>query len=52
MSPYSPVAALKPSFPLEFFTFSATTDASSPAFEAIVLRGYSKALRAIFIPAC
>ena len=52
MSPYSPVAALNPSLPLELFTFSATTDASSPAFEAIVFSGYSKALKAILIPAC
>jgi hypothetical protein len=42
MSPYSPVAALKPLFPLAFFTLSATTDDCSPALLAMVLSGYQK----------
>ena len=49
MSPYSPVAALKPRAPLPSLT-SAMTEDSSPALDAICLSGDSSALLAMLIP--
>lgn len=50
MSPYSPVAALKPRAPLPSLTSATMTEDSSPALDAICLSGDSSALLAMLIP--